>query len=78
MKNTTTLEQEVEAWHNNTRRHEKLEWLQESCSQDFLDNHLMHEMVTWMGEDDFDAFFKHIKCHWEIMTPPELELAMNS
>lgn len=78
MTNTTTLEEQVEAWYHDTNRNEKLEYLYETCSEDFIMNHLVQEMVTWMGEDDFDNFFRHLSRHWEIMTPPELDAAMNS
>lgn len=78
MKDTTTLEEQKEAWFNNTNRNEKLEYLYETCSEDFIKNHLVQEMVTWMGESQFDEFFRHLCRHWEIMTPPELEVAMNS
>lgn len=78
MKNTTTLEEQNEAWFNDTNRHEKLEYLYETCSEDFIKNNLVQEMVTWMGEDDFDAFFKHLARHWEIKTPAELDELMSA
>jgi ketosteroid isomerase-like protein len=65
-------------WLEETNRHDLLEYLYETCNPDFIKNHLVQEMVTWMGEDDFREFFKHIARHWEIKTAPELELLMNS
>jgi len=47
-------------------RYDKLEWLQETCSKDLLENHLMNEMVRWMGEDDFEAFYDHFCRNWGI------------
>lgn len=55
-------------------RHEKLEWLYETCATSFLQNNLIQEMVTWMGEDEFDKFYEHLCRNWEIARSPE-ELA---
>lgn len=65
-------------WIYKSDRWEKMEYLKESCSSDFLQNHLMDEMVRWMGEDDFTEFFKHLCRNWDIKTPQELEHLMNS
>lgn len=55
-------------------RWEKLEWLEQTCSPDFMQNHLMHEMARWMGEDDFGEFYDHLCRMWGIArTPTELE-----
>jgi hypothetical protein len=82
--NTTTYKNADEAWEagqewiDKSHPWEKLDYLQESCTKDFLENHLMEEMVRWMGEDDFSEFFKTLCRHWEIKTPPELDYAMRS
>jgi len=47
-------------------RYDKLEWLKETCSKDFIENNLMDEMVRWMGEDDFEAFYDHLCRCWDI------------
>lgn len=65
-------------WINKSDRWEKLEFLKETCSSDFLENHLMREMVRWMGEHDFEEFYKHLCRNWGIVTPQELEYQMNS
>jgi hypothetical protein len=52
-------------------RFEKMEWLQETCSQDFLQNNLMDEMVRWMGEEDFNNFYDHLCSCWDIAKSPE-------
>lgn len=55
-------------------RFEKIEWLEQTCSPDFMQNHLMLEMARWMGEDDFDQFYDHLCRMWGIArTPTELE-----
>lgn len=64
-------------WIKTTGRVEKMEFLKETCSSDFLENQLMNEMVRWMGEDDFNEFFKNLCRNWGIMTPPEMEHAMS-
>lgn len=58
-------------------RWEKLEWLKETTSHDFYENHLMDEMVRWMGEDDFSKFYDNLCSMWEIArTPTELQAKM--
>lgn len=59
-------------------RYEKLEWLQESTSPEFMQETLVQEMVRWMGEDDFNEFYDYLCRNWEIArTPNELEAKMN-
>jgi hypothetical protein len=80
---TTTYKDADEAWEagnewiDTTRRSEKLDYLMETASVEFKDT-LLNEIVQWMGEDDFDEFFKHLRRNWEIKTPQELDYAMNS
>ena len=83
MNNNTTTDDQVEeaneAWMNETTRHEKLEYLLEVCSSEHIkDSTFLRELVQWMGEDVFDKFFKrHCSC-CNILTPAELEHAMNN
>lgn len=59
-------------------RYDKLEWLEQTTSQEFMQETLVQEMVRWMGEDDFDEFYNHLCRMWEIArTPNELEAKMN-
>ena len=81
--NTTTTEDQIEeaneAWMQETNRHDKLEYLLETCSSEHIkDCTFLTELVQWMGEDDFDEFFKRHCSLWNIKTPAELEHAMNS
>ena len=83
MNNTTTTDDQVEeaneAWMNETTRHDKLEYLLEVCSSEHIkDCTFLTELVQWMGEDDFDKFFKRHCSLWNIQTPAELKHAMNS
>jgi len=54
-------------------RLEKLAWLEETCSEGFISNILITEMVRWMGEEDFNEFYEHLCSHWDIKTPEELD-----
>ena len=83
--NTTTEYKDADAaweagneWVRATNRWDKLEYLEENCSSDFLENNLLHEVVKFMGEDDFREFFKHLRQNWDIKTPQELDYEMNS
>jgi len=82
MNNTyNTVEEAYEAgqdWIHKSTRHEKMDFLKESCTADFIENKLMDEMVRWMGEDDFSEFYKHLCRNWGILTEPELDFQMNS
>lgn len=51
-------------------RHDKMEWLEQTCSKDFLNNHLLLELVNWMGEDDFDEFYTRLCGNWCIKREP--------
>ena len=54
-------------------RFDKLEWLIETCRGDFVkDCTLLWEMVSWMGENDFDEFYQKLCNEWSILSPEEL------
>ena len=82
--NTTTYKDADEAWEAGnewvraTNRWDKLEYLEETCTSDFLERTILHEVVKFMGEDDFQEFFNHLRRNWQIMTPQELDYAQNS
>lgn len=65
-------------WVRATDRWDKLEYLEETCSSEFKEKTLLHEVVKFMGENDFDEFFNHLRRNWDIKTPQELDYAMNS
>ena len=67
-------------------RFEKLEYLIETCSSEFIKEcQFLDEMVSWMSEDQFDAFYEHVCSCWSIKTQDqdqeeleeELDDAMN-
>ena len=52
-------------------RYDKLEWLEQTCSESFIKETLVLEMVRWMGEDEFEQFYDHLCRMWEIAKSPE-------
>lgn len=55
-------------------RFEKLDWLEQTTSENFMKEEFVLEMIRWMGEDDFDEFYDHLCRNWNIAkTPTELE-----
>ena len=59
-------------------RFEKLEWLRESCTQEFVQETLLEEMARWMGEDEFTKMYEWLCTHWDIAeTPEELNAILN-
>mgnify|MGYP003662076161 CR=1 FL=1 len=58
-------------------RFDKLDYLLETCSSEFIKEcQFLQELVSWMTEDDFDAFYKRLCATWAIKTPEELDEAM--
>jgi hypothetical protein len=51
-------------------RYEKLEWLRQTCSEEFKTVTLLDEMVRWMGEADFEEFYDKLCRNWEIEREP--------
>ena len=84
MNTTTTYKDADEAWEagNDWVREsdcwEKLDYLKETCSKEFLEETLLHQIVKFMSQDDFDEFFNHLRRNWDIRTPQELDYDMNS
>ena len=52
-------------------RFEKLDWLKETCNEAFMNDDFVNELVMWLGEDEFDAFYEHICRNWDIAPTPE-------
>ena len=79
----TTYQTQDEAWEagnewvRESDRWEKLEFLQENCTTDFVENDLLREVVKFMGQHEFNEFFNHLRRNWGINTPQELEYEMN-
>ena len=62
-----------EKWIEDTDRFEKMDWLNDQCSDDFMRYYLIDEMTKWFKEDDFTNFFSHLCACWDIKNPGELE-----
>ena len=59
-------------------RFEKMEWLKETCSEEFISKQLIEEMVMWMSDQDFSKFYEHLCGCWDITgSPEELDALMN-
>jgi hypothetical protein len=70
--NTTTM--------NTNDRFDRLQWLRESCTEEFVNTTIVDEMVNWtisqqltlskmplrMGEDDFNDFYDHLCSNWNL------------
>jgi hypothetical protein len=65
-------------WIEDTTKWEKLEYLKETCSQEFLQEHLLNEVMKYVYEYQFNEIFKHLQHNWAIKTAPELDYEMNS
>jgi hypothetical protein len=64
-------------WISESSRFEKVEFLEGTLSTDYKAV-LFDELISWVGEDVFDAFFKRYVSLHGILTPPELEFHWNS
>ena len=64
-------------WIDKSDRFEKLDYIMDIASIEFKDNFL-NELVQWMGDAEFSAFFEHIRRNWGFKTPQELDYDMNN
>lgn len=84
--NTTTTEYKNadEAWEagnewiRNSDKWEKLDYLKETCTTEFMQETLTHELMKFMKESDVNEFFNHLRRNWAIMTPQEMDYDRNS
>ena len=51
--------------HTRMNRFEKMEFLAETTHFD-INNKLLQEMVSWMTDDDFNAFYENFCSNWDI------------
>ena len=47
-------------------RFEKLEWLEQTCTEKFMKEEFALEMVRWMGEHEFEQFYEYLCRNWGI------------
>lgn len=52
-------------------RFEKLEYLVETCSDEFIKEHLINSLVQWMSEKEFNEFFEFLCNNWDIKQPKD-------
>jgi hypothetical protein len=55
-----------------TNRHEKMDWLYESCSEIHMQQHFVTELVHWLEEKDFNEFYEWHCRNWDICSPEEM------
>jgi len=56
-------------------RFEKMEWLRETCTVEFVNTTLIEEMVMFMSDEYFAQFYEHLCSCWDIaVNEEELEL----
>ena len=52
-----------------SNRFEKLDWLLENCTSEFIkDCTFLTELVGWMSEDEFNEFHENICRNWNIQS----------
>jgi len=74
---TNKIEDKNEDWYRSTSRFDKLQFIKETSSPIWFEEHFLHELLTWMGEDDFNTFFKNqLVRYWEMKPEPELYASM--
>ena len=52
--------------HTKMNRWEKMEFLSETTTVETHTKTILEEMVSWMGEDDFNKFYDHFCSSWDI------------
>jgi len=74
---TNKIEDKNEDWYRNTSRFDKLQFIKETSSPVWFEEHFLDELLTWMGEADFNTFFKNqLVRYWEMKPEPELYASM--
>ena len=52
--------------HTTMNRWEKVEFLTETTPVDTHTTQMLDELISWMGEDDFNKFYDHYCSCWDI------------
>lgn len=82
--NTTTYKDADEAWEagnewiEKSTKGEKFEFLQETCTAEFLKENLLQEILNYLYEYQVNEIFIRLRKNWGIKTPQELDYEMNS
>ena len=60
--------------HTRMNRFEKVEFLQETTTTEFHTATLLTELISWMSDDDFNAFYEDFCSNWDVcMSHEELD-----
>jgi hypothetical protein len=79
MNTTIEYKDENEAWEagnkwiKQTNKWEKLQYLRDTCSTEFLQQKLLEEVMEYLYEYQFNELFEHLRNNWDIKTPQELD-----
>ena len=57
--------------HTRMNRFEKVEFLQETTTVEFHTATLLTELISWLTDDDFNAFYEDFCSNWDICKSPE-------
>tara|TARA_R110000851_G_scaffold309815_1_gene469376 strand:+ start:269 stop:502 length:234 start_codon:yes stop_codon:yes gene_type:complete len=52
--------------HETMNRWEKMEFLEETTTVETHTKSILNELVSWMGDDDFNKFYDYFCSNWEI------------
>lgn len=52
-------------------RFEKMEWLRETCTEEFVKTSIIDEMVMFMSDEYFAQFYEHLCSCWDIAPSQE-------
>jgi hypothetical protein len=55
---------------NTYTRQDKLEWLRETCGDEWLAEEFVNELVRWMGEAEFEEFYSSLCSYRDIKRDP--------
>jgi len=51
-------------------RYDKMQWLRETCTEHFIAEEFIDQLVLWLGEDDFERFYDKLCRDWQIKRDP--------
>ena len=65
MKTTYVIKDERKE-HEKWNRWEKMAFLAETTTLETYTKDILEEMISWMGDDDFNKFYDHFCSNWDI------------
>jgi hypothetical protein len=83
MNKTTTYKDADQAWEagnkwiKQTNKWEKLQYLRDTCSTEFLQQKLLEEVMEYLYEYQFNEIFERLRSNCDVKTPQELDYNKN-